>query len=91
MVYLDLVNISLDESFRNAEERFATSNPRSAQRFAEALGSMPGGNTRTVLHYTPFPLTITKGVARAYGISMSTYMLTCSVGILLGYLATPIR
>src|SRR5215207_4799792 len=61
MVYLDLLNISLGESFRDAEERFAAANPRSAKRFAEALGSMPGGNTRTVLHYTPFPLTITKG------------------------------
>src|SRR5215203_2025025 len=31
------------------------------KRFAEALEVMPGGNTRAVLHYTPFPLTITKG------------------------------
>jgi glutamate-1-semialdehyde 2,1-aminomutase len=61
MVYLDLLNISLGESFRDAEERFAAANPRSAKRFAEALEVMPGGNTRTVLHYTPFPLTITKG------------------------------
>ena len=61
MVYLDLLNISLAESFKDAEERFAASNPRSAQRFAQALEAMPGGNTRTVLHYTPFPLTITKG------------------------------
>ena len=54
MVYLNLLNVSLEESFRDAEERFAASKPRSAKRFAEALEAMPGGNTRTVLHYTPF-------------------------------------
>jgi hypothetical protein len=89
MVYLDLLNISLEESFKDAEERFAASNPRSAQRFAQALEAMPGGNTRTVLHYTPFPLTITKGFGD--GISMSMSMLICSVNTQRGFLATLIR
>src|SRR5215207_5534576 len=61
MVYPNLLKSSLEEAFRDAEELFAVANPRSAKRFAEALEAMPGGNTRTVLHYTPFPLTITKG------------------------------
>jgi len=75
MVYLDLLNISLGESFRDAEERFAAANPRSAKRFSEALEVMPGGNTRTVLHYTPFPLTITKGFgARLWDLDEHEYV-----------------
>jgi glutamate-1-semialdehyde 2,1-aminomutase len=61
MADTNLLNISLQNLLRDAEERFALDNPRSAKRYAEALDSMPGGNTRTVLHYTPFPLTIAKG------------------------------
>ena len=91
MVYLDLLNISLGESFRDAEERFAAANPRSAKRFAEALEVMPGGNTRTVLHYTPFPLTITKGFGARLWDLMSMSMLICSVNTQRGFLATLIR
>lgn len=58
-----LRNLTLDEAVRAAEAEFAASNPVSARRHAEASQSMPGGNTRTVLHYSPFPLAI----ARAHG------------------------
>src|SRR5829696_9409959 len=75
MVYPNLLNSSLEEAFRDAEELFAVANPRSAKRFAEALEAMPGGNTRTVLHYTPFPLTITKGDgARLWDLDQHAYV-----------------
>src|SRR3712207_4687456 len=54
-------NISLDAALREAEERFTAENPASRKRHDEARASMPGGNTRTVLYYSPFPLTMVKG------------------------------
>ncbi len=41
--------------------RYVADNPASAARHAEARKVMPGGNTRTVLHYEPFPLTFVRG------------------------------
>jgi len=41
--------------------RYIADNPASAARHAEARKVMPGGNTRTVLHYEPFPLTFVRG------------------------------
>jgi len=55
------VNLSLEAALKEAEERFSAANPKSAARQAEAEAVMPGGNTRTVLFYTPFPLTLVKG------------------------------
>ena len=36
-------------------------NPKSFERFSAATSVMPGGNTRTVLYYDPFPLSISRG------------------------------
>jgi glutamate-1-semialdehyde 2,1-aminomutase len=47
-----------------AEKRYAAANPRSADRHARAAQWMPGGNTRTSLHYSPFPLTFVEGRAQ---------------------------
>lgn len=55
------VNLSLEAALAEAEERFAAANPKSAARQAAAEAVMPGGNTRTVLFYTPFPVTLVKG------------------------------
>jgi glutamate-1-semialdehyde 2,1-aminomutase len=44
-----------------AEERFTAANPRSAERHRMAAQWLPGGNTRTSLHYSPFPLTFVEG------------------------------
>ncbi len=41
-----------------AERRYAAANPRSAALFARAQTTMPGGNTRTALHFEPFPLAV---------------------------------
>jgi glutamate-1-semialdehyde 2,1-aminomutase len=54
-------NLSLEAALAEAEERFAAANPKSARRQAEAEAVMPGGNTRTVLFYTPFPVTLVQG------------------------------
>ncbi|HWT99043.1 MAG TPA: aspartate aminotransferase family protein [Terriglobales bacterium] len=55
------MNASLDAALGEAESRFIAANPASAARHATARTAMPGGNTRTVLHYDPFPLSWAKG------------------------------
>jgi glutamate-1-semialdehyde 2,1-aminomutase len=40
---------------------YAERNPRSFERYSAATSVMPGGNTRTVLYYDPFPLSISRG------------------------------
>ena len=53
-----------------AKEAYVTRNPKSFARFVEATAVMPGGNTRTVLHYAPFPSA--SPAARAAGCGTST-------------------
>ena len=56
-----LANSSLDAAYSEAEERFRTANPKSAELQRQAELAMPGGNTRTVLHYAPYPLRFQRG------------------------------
>ena len=51
-------NSDLGTSLAAAEQRYTIKNPKSAMRAKEAALAMPGGNTRTVVHYTSYPLTI---------------------------------
>lgn len=44
-----------------ATARYAERNPRSKALHDEAVKSMPGGNTRTVLHVGPFPVVMKSG------------------------------
>lgn len=55
------MNSSLETAIGEAEARFSAANPASAARHQRARQAMPGGNTRTVLHYDPFPLTWARG------------------------------
>jgi glutamate-1-semialdehyde 2,1-aminomutase len=55
------MNVSLDAALSEATSRFVAANPLSLARHESARGPMPGGNTRTVLHYSPFPLAWAKG------------------------------
>jgi glutamate-1-semialdehyde 2,1-aminomutase len=55
---LDRRNQNLDSAVVEAEQRYAAANPLSAKFNQSAKAVMPGGNTRTTLHYGPFPLTI---------------------------------
>ena len=56
-----LANISIDAALAEARERFVTANPVSLAIHVEATAVMPGGNTRTVLFHTPFPLAMASG------------------------------
>ena len=58
-----LRNTDIDAALEEAKEAYVASNPLSLARYVEATAVMPGGNTRTVLHYAPFPL----AMARAAG------------------------
>lgn len=51
----------LADALTQSAETYARANPASAAQFNRATEAMPGGNTRSVLYYAPFPLTITKG------------------------------
>src|SRR5213082_4070842 len=44
-----------------AERRYVERNPESRRLHQERAKVMPGGNTRTIIHVEPFPLTIVRG------------------------------
>ena len=54
-------NSDLENSYKEAEENFRARNPKSATLHEKSSEVMPGGNTRSVLHYAPYPLTFAKG------------------------------
>lgn len=56
-----LRNADLDAVLADAEDRLTKANPNSLGRHREAMASLPGGNTRAVLWYRPFPLTLIGG------------------------------
>src|SRR4051794_13139435 len=50
-------NISaLKAALSEAAERYTRANPKSLQYHRDATAVMPGGNTRSVPHYDPFPI-----------------------------------
>ena len=51
-----LRNADIDAALNEVKEAYVASNAQSLARYVEATTVMPGGNTRTVLHYQPFPL-----------------------------------
>jgi glutamate-1-semialdehyde 2,1-aminomutase len=55
------LNVTMEAALNEAEEAYVAANPKSRERELKARGSMPGGNTRTVLFYPPFPLTVARG------------------------------
>ena len=54
-------NRTLEDAVADVEVRYTAAHPKSKARYERALRSMPGANTRTVLHYDPFPVTLVKG------------------------------
>jgi glutamate-1-semialdehyde 2,1-aminomutase len=54
-------NITLEDALADAEARYVEVNPKSRARHAEACAALPGGNTRSILYYPPFPVTLTRG------------------------------
>ncbi len=51
----------LADALADVKQRYTEANPKSHERWLNAHKVMPGGNTRTVLHYEPFPAAIIKG------------------------------
>lgn len=54
-------NLDLEAALVAARERYALRNPESHARHVESCSVMPGGNTRSVLFYAPFPIVIADG------------------------------
>jgi glutamate-1-semialdehyde 2,1-aminomutase len=52
---------ALQRVIADARARYAAANPRSRAADRDAKQYLPGGNTRTVLHFDPFPLTMVDG------------------------------
>ncbi len=52
---------TLTTALEQAHAQYTKLNPKSLATHEEACHYLPGGNTRTVLHTTPFPLTIASG------------------------------
>lgn len=57
----NLVKPSLSTWAQRLREEYAVANPLSKASFEEACKYLPGGNTRSVLYYDPFPLTLASG------------------------------
>jgi glutamate-1-semialdehyde 2,1-aminomutase len=54
-------NQDLASALSEAEERYIAANPQSRFLSGQARSHLPGGNTRTTVHYSPFPLYIASG------------------------------
>jgi len=48
----------LDAALVEARQRYVDANPTSAQWASRAVDVLPGGNTRSVLHFDPFPFRV---------------------------------
>ncbi|WGT65620.1 aspartate aminotransferase family protein [Variovorax paradoxus] len=60
-----MTDAAIDHALAEAHRRFIDSNPASRRQFEEQARYMPGANSRSVLFYAPFPLTIAKGEGAA--------------------------
>ena len=49
-------NTDITSAIAEAQARFTAANPKSQAQLEKAAKVLPGGNTRTVLFYPPFPL-----------------------------------
>jgi glutamate-1-semialdehyde 2,1-aminomutase len=52
---------ALTRAIEDARARYRSANPLSEAADKAAENTLPGGNTRTVLHFDPFPLTMAEG------------------------------
>lgn len=56
-----LRNDPLAAALEEAERRFVSRTPQSREWHERAAKVMPGGNTRTVLHFAPYPIRVARG------------------------------
>ncbi len=54
-------NFDLAAALDEAKQAYIADNPASAAQHERARAALPGGNTRTVLYYDPFPLGFARG------------------------------
>lgn len=52
---------SIESALAAIEERFVQRNPKSWELHLKAVKSLPGGNTRSLLHTAPFPVFMKSG------------------------------
>ena len=57
-------NLDLDSAVDEVTARYVGANPASEAQYERAKQSLPGGNTRTGMFYTPFPLAIATAARR---------------------------
>ncbi|MCW3476665.1 aspartate aminotransferase family protein [Limobrevibacterium gyesilva] len=68
-------NITIEAALDEAKQAYTDRNPASLAHHQAATGAMPGGNTRTVLYYDPFPITFARGAgARLWDIDGHEYV-----------------
>ena len=52
----------LSQALDDTTSRYRDATPASQARYEQSCRTMPGGNTRSILHYDPYPVTITRGL-----------------------------
>ncbi len=52
------MNLRLDDRLQSARDRYVARRPASAELASAAADHLPGGHTRTVLHFDPFPFRV---------------------------------
>jgi len=52
---------SLSVAIEELRSRYVAENPKSGEAFEAGCLVQPGANTRSVLHYSPYPLTLARG------------------------------
>lgn len=52
---------SVDAALASSRSAYAADRPRSAALYEAAQQALPGGNTRSVLHFMPFPVAVASG------------------------------
>lgn len=68
-------NFSVEAAVAEVSARLAECSPTSASRQTAAEAWMPGGNTRTLLYYTPFPIAFARGEgARLWDVDGHEYL-----------------
>lgn len=54
-------DVTIDEALNHARQRYVKRNPNSKTLHDEAVKYLPGGNSRSVLHTAPFPISMSSG------------------------------
>ncbi len=54
-------NTEISQALDDAKAAYAKGNPNSAALHAKAIPSLPGGNTRSGIHFDPFPIMFRRG------------------------------